>query len=176
MPYSIYVPQDSVSTEAGLAHAKFVTVDGYAQDEVTHAAFPRANYLSLPQTSSAAEMYDQLRFHKADAYISDNISGEKYMAANANTIRRISQAPLIAMRMFLVVSKGDADMKWFLDEHFSLDASLNANIMSYTLATYKMPEKSLLFGPRCKSGKTPAGWDVCVPDAGTSPLFAPAGT
>lgn len=163
VPYFVYVPENSTLTEETLSAAKFTVVDGFALTDITKRAFPEAPTYSLPQTASTAEMYDQLRYGKADAHVNEHISAMNYMRNNPGVIRRFSDKPLIAMRMFLVSKKGDEEMRDFLGAAFDADKPDNLALMKELLKKNDVPSGALLLGKECRADNTPDGWAVCAP-------------
>ncbi len=162
LPYFVYVPKDSSMTEEELNTAHFATVDGFALTEITHDAFPKATYSSLPQTTSTADMYNQLKYKKMDAHINEAISAMNYMENNPGVVRKFSETPVIATKMFLLSRKGDQKMATFVQESFDTDKPENLAIMKTLLKKYNIPEGALLLGDECKkSVKTAKGWRIC---------------
>lgn len=162
LPYYLYVRAGSDPDEDQLKSAKFVTADGYALSEITLNSFPDAKILSLPQNSSAAEMYDQLRYGKADAHVNEHISASNYMKNNPGVIERFSDIPLIAMRMFLVSRKGDKEIYALLDGMFDTYIPENLSLMREILARHELPEGILLLGEECKNPHhNEKQWKIC---------------
>ena len=161
LPYYIYVPFQSKFDDTSLAHAKFAVVDGYALTEITKEAFPHAQYVSLPQTTSTAEMYDQLRYKKADAHINEQISASNYMKNNPDVIRRYSDKPVMAPQMFLITAHDDQKIRDFIQKEFDVNNAGNAQLMSKLLETYHVGKGSLLVGEECHSKLTPKGKKMC---------------
>ncbi len=160
-PYFVYVPKDSAITEQQLPTAKFAIVDGYALSEITKKFFPEAELLSLTQTTSAAEMYDQLRYKKVDAHVNESISAVKYMKQNPDVIRPLSAEPIIAMKMYLVTPKGDQAMNKLFDEKFSSDLPENEAFMKGLLVKYGLAENSMLLGEACGETIEEDGTKTC---------------
>ncbi len=151
LAYYTYVPFNSTITNEALQTAKFVVVDGYALTPFTKTAFPKAQYISLPQTVSVAEMYDQLRYKKADAHVNEAISASNYMKNNPNTIRRYSDKPIIAAQMFLIASHDDIEMREFIRKEFDASGGENAKLMADLLNKYGIEKGSWLVGADCKT-------------------------
>jgi len=163
-PYYIYVREDSVLSDGDLKTAKFLTVDGYALTEITRDVFPDATYYSVPQTTSMAEMYEQLRYKKVDAIVNDPVSAALYMKNNPGVIRRFSNTPVIAMRMFLTDRLGDGAMAGFLKEAFDTNKPDNLALMQTLMDQYGVPDDALLLGEACgKRVDTEKGWRLCLP-------------
>lgn len=162
LPYYAYVRNDSAITADRLQTAKIAVVDGYALTEIAKHAFPQATFNSLPQTTSAAEMYDQLRFGKADAHVNEGISAQNYMTNNPGVIRRFSDTPLVAMRMFLVTPKSDAEMARAFDEQFSASLPENLAIMRELRTRYNLPDNTLILPDTCVPAVINNGWKVCA--------------
>lgn len=162
LAYYVYIPQKSSITEEQLQTAKFAIVDSYALSDVTRIKFPNAKYLSLPQTVSMAEMYDQLRYGKVDALVNENISAISYMKNNSGVIRRFSDKPLILWQMFLITKYGDKKMSDFVDKEFDSNRPDNLALMKELRKKYGVPAESLLLGDQCKkSVRTEKGWRIC---------------
>lgn len=149
LPYYTYVPFDSTLTDETLQTAKFAVVDGYALTPFTKTAFPKAEYISLPQTVSVAEMYDQLRYKKVDAHVNEHISASNYIKNNPDTIRRYSDKLVIAAQMFLVVAHDDTKMREFVRNIFDSSTGENAKLMSDLLEKYSVEKGSWLVGEEC---------------------------
>lgn len=149
LPYFVYTAADSTLTEEDLPAASFAVVDGYALTSITKTLYPDAEYVELMQMTSVAEMYDQLRFGKADAHVNEHISAANYERNNPGTIRRLSDEPIIAMRMFLGSKKGDEDMANFIQTHFNADAPENLPRMERLLEKYNVPREAMLLGDEC---------------------------
>ncbi|NCC03959.1 MAG: transporter substrate-binding domain-containing protein [Proteobacteria bacterium] len=111
MPYYLYVPQNSTLTREQLQTARFAFVDGYLAGPKTSELFPKAKYVSLPQMTSPADLYNQLRYGKADAILNEHVSAMDYMKANPNVIRRFDDSPVFTVSMSFPVKKGD--QRWF---------------------------------------------------------------
>jgi ABC-type amino acid transport substrate-binding protein len=170
LPYFIYVARDSDITSEELQTARFVTIDGYALTGITKEEFPEAGYISMPQTTSPAELYDQIRYGKADAHINEHISAKNYMRNNPGVIRRFSDEPLIAMKMYLPVKKGDKKMRGFAEENFSANEGRNLALMREIMEERGLERDILLLGEDCgETVVTEQTWRVCgaVSNAGT---------
>ena len=165
LPYYVYVSQNSEMTKEQIETAKFAIVDGFVQTEITKQSFPNAQYQGLPQTTSPAEMYDQLKYGKADALVNEDISAMNYMKNNPGVIRRFSDKPMIAMKMFLVTPKGDEKMRDFFGRNFDTGTPENLSLVKDLLVKYKVPEGSFLLGDQCKKPTvTDKGWKICTQD------------
>lgn len=163
VPYYTYVAADRPIGKEQLQTAKFATVDGYMLSEITRDEFPKAQYASLPQTTSMAEMYDQLRYHKADAMVNDIFSASLYTRGNPDAIKPVSDEPVTALRMFLVLPKNDAKLKQLIDDTFDADKPENTALMRNLLGKHNLPGNALFLGDQCKrSPDTAKGWKVCA--------------
>lgn len=160
-PYYTYVRADSTLTREQLNTARFVFVDGYNQTVTTTEHFPKAKFVNLPQTVSAAEMYDQLKYNKADAFVNEPISAALYDKANPNTIKKFSDDILSAQRMFFMSKKGDAKMAKFLEDTFDADIPENGVLLRGLIQKYDLPPGSLLIGDECQPYDTDLGWKMC---------------
>ncbi len=164
LPYYTYVKADSTLTAEQLETARFTVVDGYALTKITHQIFPKAEYKGLPQTTSTAEVYDQLRFGKADALVNESISAINYMRNNPGIVRRFSDVPLIAVKMYLAAPKTDTEMARYFDDTFSADKPDNLALIKELLVKYEVPEGALLLGEDCKNHSVgPQGERTCIP-------------
>lgn len=162
LPYFVYVREDSKLGDEELKTATFTVADGYALSEMTGLLFPDAPTISLPQNASSAEMYDQLRYGKADAILNENISATNYMNSNPGVIRHFSDTPVISMRMFLVSPKSDLEMQAFLERTFSTQIPENLSLMKDLLKEYGVEESSLLLGDECRNPhENEKQWKVC---------------
>lgn len=160
-PYYTYVSAKSHLTRTELNSARFVLVDGYNASQTTTEHYPKATFVNLPQTVSAAEMYDQLKYNKADAFVNDPISAAFYARANPGVIKKFSDEILSAQRMFLMSKKGDAKMAKFLEDTFDADIPENGALLRTLVRKYNLPEGSLLIGNECKPYDTNLGWKIC---------------
>jgi len=163
LPYYAYVSAHQRITPEQLSTARFATVDGFAMTEITHRQFPKATYQSLPQTTSISELFDQLRFGKADAVVNEGVAAQNYMAANPNVMRRASDEPVIAMRMFLLSSKSDTKMAAFMDQTFAVDSPVNLAVMKQQIIGYNVRTDSFLLDEACRPATTEKGWKICAP-------------
>jgi ABC-type amino acid transport substrate-binding protein len=111
MPYYLYVPQNSTLTHEQMQTAHFAFVDGYLAGPKTIEFFPKAKHMSLPQMTSPADLYNQLRYGKADVVLNEHVSAMDYMKANPNIIRRYNDTPIFTVSMSFPVKKGD--QRWF---------------------------------------------------------------
>lgn len=161
-PYFIYTRSDNDMTLEQLKKAQFVTVDGFALTGITHQSFPDAHYASLPQTTSMAEMYEQLRYKKADALINDPLSASLYIRNNPDIIKKFSEKPVVSMRMSLISQKGDETMRDFMRQIFDAAIPKNEKLLKDLMKKYKVPEDGLLLSDRCETFTTlENGWDIC---------------
>ena len=160
-PYYTYVRADNKLTRAQLNTARFVMVDGYNQTVTTTEHYPQAKFVSLPQTVSAAEMYDQLKYNKADAFVNEPISAALYAQANPGTIKKFSDDILSAQRMFFMSKKADAKMAESLEKTFDADIPENGALLRDLIKKYNLPPGSLLVGDECRPYDTNLGWKMC---------------
>lgn len=160
-PYYTYVRSDSSLTREQLNTARFVMVDGYNQTVTTTEHYPKAKFVNLPQTVSAAEMYDQLKFGKADAFVNEPISAALYAKANPGTIKKFSDEVLSAQRMFFMSKKGDQPMADFLEKTFDADRPENGALLRELIKRYDLPPGSMLIGDECRPFDTNLGWKMC---------------
>ena len=163
MPYYTYVKADSALTEQTLPTAQFVLHDGFALSEITRNAYPKAQFNSLTQNASMAEFFDQLKYGKVDAAVNEHIAAEHYMKANPGIIRRVSEKPVIAMRMFFIAAKNDAPMSDFITQKLGFADPANLAIMKRMMVKYHVPDDALLLGEACKPALTEKGWKICAP-------------
>ncbi len=163
IPYYVYTASNRSLTDQQMLTATFVMVDGYALTEITRKNFPAAHTLSLSQTTSMAEMYDQLRYHKAEAIVNDPFSAALYARHNVNTIKRQSGEPVAALRMFLVVPKGDSSLQSLFNTLFDIDKQDNTALIKSLLTKYSLPSDALLFGDKCQTAyDNENGWKLCA--------------
>lgn len=161
LPYYTYVAEKSGLTAETLPKARFALLDGFALSGITRNAYPEGAFYSLPQTASVSEFFDQLRYGKADAVVNEGIAAENYMRANPGVIRRFSDKPVIAMRMFLPVAKADTAMHAFMDRTFGVDQPENEAIMQKMMAKYHASEGALLLGAACLPVVSEKGQKIC---------------
>lgn len=163
VPYYIYVRDDSSLSRAQLETARFAIVDGYALTEITKKHFPYAALSSLPQTTSMADMYNQLRFKKVDAHVNEAISAFNYDANNPGIIKSFSKNPLELKSMFLVSRKGDKDMRGFLDETFGTQNLENFALALSHRKKFRVPDNVFVLGPLCTGQSlTATGEKTCA--------------
>jgi ABC-type amino acid transport substrate-binding protein len=145
LPYYVYVPAKSKLTEEQLKTAKFSAIDGYIPMVETPITFPNAKVVSLPQNTSMAELYDQLKYGKTDALINEHISALNYMRNNPGIIRRFSDTPVIIKDMSFPVKKDD--LTWFNFINDMTDTSKNEenrNRFETLIKTFQLYDNALL--------------------------------
>lgn len=164
LPYYTYVATKNEVRPQELPTATFALHDGYALSGITRNAYPNAQFISLPQSASMAEFFDQLRFGKAQAVVNENIAAENYMKNNPNVMRRLSDTPVIAMRMFLLAQKTDTAMHGLIEKTFGLEDPANLASMRDLVVKYNVPKGSLLLGEDCNPALNDKGWKICEPN------------
>lgn len=125
MPFYLYVSAKGTQTQADLKTARFATIDGYIQSGETRARYPEAAISSLPNGASVAELYDQIKYGKADAILNDHLSALNYMRNNVGVMRRLDDAPLFTKTMYFPVQKGDS--RWMAFVNAMTDTALPEN-------------------------------------------------
>jgi len=163
LPYYTYVSTKTDVKAEDLPTATFVIHDAFALTGITKEVYPNANFISLPQTASTAEFFDQLRYGKAQAGVNEPISAENYMKANPGVMRRVSDTPVIAMRMFLLAQKADTAMHAFIGNTFGIENPDNLAAMKEMLVKYNVPDRAVLLGDDCKAALSDKGWKICAP-------------
>lgn len=162
LPYYVYVREESTLTKDDLKTAKFAVTDGYALTDITKKNFPQASYLSLGQMTSVAEMYDQLRYKKVQAHVNEHVSASNYMRNNPGIIKRFSDKPLLATRMFLPSRKGDGRMTAFMKAVFDESVAGNHDVLKNLMIKYNVPEDAMVLGDQCSNTiETEDGWKIC---------------
>lgn len=110
LPYYLYVPAQSTKSLDELQTSRFSVIDGYITSEETPAHFPKATITSLPNMAPIAELYDQLKYGKADAVLIEHVSALNYMKNNPGVIRRFDDKPLFMKAVSFLIEKGD--VRW----------------------------------------------------------------
>lgn len=124
--------------------------------------FPQAQQASLPQSHSPADLFNLLRFGKADAVVSDAVSALAYIRSNPGAIRRDSPAPLVVLKMYLLSRKGDGRMRDFLDDLFSVEGVQAIARLDRARRRAGVPEGVLAYGKACpKTVVTKERWYTC---------------
>lgn len=143
LPYYLYVQAQSTKTKEELATGRFAVTDGYLTVFETPKHFPKATIISLPQISSVAEVYDQLKYGKADALVNEHVSALNYMRGNPETIRRYDGTPLFVKKMFFPIKKGETDWAAFINDMTDTNKPENKQIYLDLLKKYNVPEDAL---------------------------------
>lgn len=144
LPYFVYTANDKKWDEATLKTARFTTVDGYIPMVETPKAFPDAKISSLPQTTSAGELYDQIKFGKTDAILNEHLSASLYMKNNPGVIRRFSDEPIVLKPMSFPAPKGDVKWKEFVNREFDTEKPENKKLLEDLMDKYDLSGDVLL--------------------------------
>lgn len=145
IPLYVYVPSTSAKTLDSLKTARFAVMDGYAQATVTSQLFPQAALISLPNMAAIGDLYDQLKYGKADAVINDHISVLNYTRSNPGVIRRLSDEPVFVSPVFFVVQKGDKLWSSFLNEMTDTARPANRAVFESLIKKYGLTNGALLY-------------------------------
>lgn len=119
MPYFVYARADD--TRQDFSQARFAAIDGFVPSVTTPIHFPQGRLVTLTNFASQAELFDQLRYKKADAVVSEAFSAQGYAAYNPGVLRQVGSA-LPAHLMRLVVKQDEPGVDALLTRLWSLDA------------------------------------------------------
>lgn len=144
LPYYTYVPEGSTLDTDQLQKAHFVVVDGYIPSAVTPKAYPHARITSLPLFTSMAELYDQLKYGKADALVNEHVSALNYMQHNPGVIKRYSDVPVVVKDMSFPFKNNDTRMGRFMEDTFGLHLPQNKALLEKLSEQYGLTNKALL--------------------------------
>lgn len=142
LPYYVYVPYRSTVDVGNLSAARFTVVDGYIPADITPQLFPQAEIASLPVTASMGQLYDELRYGKTDAVVSEHVTALNYMQHNPETIRRLSDQPVKIMPMTFIIKKNDTAWANHINDVFG-DAPQNRKLLLDLAAKHGMAEDAL---------------------------------
>ncbi|MGE0251232.1 MAG: substrate-binding periplasmic protein [Dongiaceae bacterium] len=148
LPYYTYVPYDSKITQAELQNdpnARFVVMDAFIPQVLTPRYYPNAKVASFPQSISIGELFDQLKYGKADAIVNEHVGAKNYMRNNPNTIRRLNDTPLESLNMSFVVRKDDKDWGQFIGHLTDTKRPENQAIFKALTEKYGLVEGALVF-------------------------------
>lgn len=143
LPYYLYTAKGKNITKEEMKTARFSVIDGYITSEKTKELFPEATISSLPQISAVADVYNHLKYNKADVILNEHVSALSYMRNNPNSIRRYEDNPLFEMTMYFPISKGDKELGSFM--HKMTDTTLpgNKEIFMHLLKKYNLNTSAL---------------------------------
>jgi ABC-type amino acid transport substrate-binding protein len=144
LPYYTYVPAQSQITEEGLKTAHFTVIDGYIPSVETAKAYPNAKVTSLPMMTSMAELYDQLKYNKADALVNEHISALTYMKNNPGVIRRFSDKPVVLKDMSFPIKEADGPWLAFVNEMTTMKNPENRALLQKLMVEYNLTDGALL--------------------------------
>lgn len=141
MPYFVYARADD--TRQNFSQAHFAAIEGFVPSVTTQMHFPKAQLSTLPNFASQAELYDQLRYKKADAVVSEAFSASGYTQHNPGVLRQVGDA-LPAHRMQLVVKQNEPGSAAFFAKLWGVDAGPeNWTLMQRLMAKYGIKEDAL---------------------------------
>lgn len=143
LPYYIYVGENSMWSKETIKTAKFAVVDGYIPMIETPKTFPDASIISLPQTTSMAELYDQIKFGKADAIVNEHLTAMNYMKNNPGIIRKFDDQPVAIKPMSFPTKKDDGPWRDYFNKTFSTATSENATLLRSLMNHYDVSEETL---------------------------------
>ncbi len=145
LPYYVYVPFSSTISKEELETARFAAGESYVPIKLTPEKFPKAKLISLPQMASIAEIYEQLKYGKADAVLNEDITAQGYMKNNPNTIRRWSDDPVEIKEMVFALKKDDDAWSKFVQQMTNTNLPENKNLFRTLIKKYGLTEKAILF-------------------------------
>lgn len=95
---------------------KMAAIDGDATNAFVDANFPKAGRITVTQNQSVAEYMDQVAAGKADAAMSDLMTGRLYIENNPNTIKDLSPGnPVFTFPLTIGFNKGEYEIKTLFD-------------------------------------------------------------
>jgi len=145
LPYYVYVPFNSKISKTDLETARFAAGESYLTIKLTPEKFPKAQLIPLPQMASIAEIYEQLKYNKADAVLNEDISAQGYMKNNPNIIRRWSDEPVDIKEMVFTIKKNEKEWGAFVHQMTDTNLPENKALFRSLIKKYGLTEKSLLF-------------------------------
>jgi ABC-type amino acid transport substrate-binding protein len=144
LPYFTYVAAKSEWTPETLATGRFTVVDSYIPMVETPKAWPRAHITSLPQSTSMGELYDQIRYGKADALVNEQLSASNYMKSNPDVIKKFSEVPVVLKPMTFVAAKDDNEWRdWFVPR-FATAVPANHSLLQDLMQKYNVSADMLM--------------------------------
>lgn len=117
------------------------TIDGEMAEVIARTKFPKAKVVSLPQSSSIAELLALVDSGKADVTFVSNYFGEQFVASNPNSIKNaVSDKPVKLIPETFMIPLGENKLKSMLDI-VALEL-LNDGLMDRLWKKYEVPEGS----------------------------------
>lgn len=138
LPYYVYVADKSTLTPEAIATARFSVIDGFIPAIVTRDKFPQAQINSLPQTTSMGELYDQIRFDKADAVLNEHMTAINYMRNNPGILRKMSLDPVIIMPMHFIASRRNGTLAAFADKNLNTQTDRGKELLKELIEKYNL--------------------------------------
>lgn len=144
LPLYLYLSTKIKANDEELNKARFGVIEGNAQATATAHLYPKAKLVRLSNASTMTELYDQIRYGKVEAVVSDHISALKYMRANPGIMRRLSDMPLKTSALAFQVMKGDARWRIFYSEMTDIQNGDNATQFDELLKFYDLDGNALI--------------------------------
>lgn len=144
IPYYVYTSAKKNFAPEDLPHARFAAVDGYISAFETRNRFPEARILSLPQITPMSDLYNQIKYGKVDAIVSEHVSAGTYMRENPYILKRLSLNPLFSKEMFFVTKKEEPAWRAFLDEMTDTQTPENKAIFQDLVKKYQLAPDALI--------------------------------
>lgn len=139
LPYYLFTSTDRKPANANIPTARFAAVEGFIPFLLTHSIYPDAKLTVLPQNTSVAELFDQIKYGKADALINEGITSEGYIRNNPGVVERNPAMTPRIMPMWFPTRKNDTAMETFLSNMFSLEIPANKHLLKNLLNQYNLP-------------------------------------
>jgi len=143
LPYFVYTNAKKKLDDEALKTARFSVVDGYIPATGTAEVYPNAKITSLPQTTSPAELYDQIKFGKADAIMNEHLSASLYMKNNPGVIERHGDKPVMMKTMTFPAPKDDVKWKDFINAELDTNKPENQKLLRELMDKYNLTEDIL---------------------------------
>lgn len=144
LPYFVYGSAEQPLDDGALKYARFAVIDGFIPSHETPLLYPRAKITTLPQTTSTAELFDQIRYGKTDAVINEHLSAEIYLKNNPGIIRKLKEEPVVIKPMSFVVKNQDPQWSDYVTKTFSTSKPENKAYLERLMKKYNLTE-DLLF-------------------------------
>lgn len=123
----------------------FTMIDGDGSAEYIQLYFPKAKVMSMPSTSDASQLGQNIITGKADAMFNDPISLTAYPKEDREKIKAVKQDPTAILPMLISVNKGQDELLHMLNQ--GIDLMNDAGIIDHVLNKYD-PKNELLKRPQ----------------------------
>jgi polar amino acid transport system substrate-binding protein len=116
---------------------RIATIDGAMEDIIAKSDYPNAQRISLPELSPFSQNLLNVADNKADVTFAEPMVVREFLATNPGTLKQIgSDKPVRVFGNSLVVRRGEADFKEFLD--IALQEIIGSGETEKILANYKI--------------------------------------